>query len=53
MKLATFAWSWTVEVPGDFDENDNDQFNEFSDEAFKHITQRDCELTDLQNKDAD
>ncbi len=57
MKFATFAWSWTVEVPDDFTEDINlfkqDEYERFTKaryEAFLNVQERDGDLTDLQDK---
>ena len=37
MKLATFAWSWTVQVPDDFDEEKLEDFNKARHEAYLNV----------------
>lgn len=45
MKLATFIWSWTVEVPDDFDEDGVKK------QVFESLHYQDGELTDLKDKE--
>ncbi len=47
MKLATFAWSWTVSVPDDFNEEDNTHFSNARHSAFLNVQERDGEITDI------
>ncbi len=52
MKLATFTWSITIEVPDDFDDKyENDKFREARNSAYLNIQKGDGELTDLQDRD--
>lgn len=52
-KHATFAWSWTVEVPDDFDEMDNVLYGRAVDDAWNNIKKDDAVLTDLEDEDDD
>ncbi len=51
MKLATFTWSYTIEVPDDFNEENNDQFVEAFQNAWNNVQKSDGELTDLRDRD--
>ena len=50
-KLATFAWSWTVEVPDDWDEMDSTLYGNAIDAAWDGIQKNDGILTDLQDEE--
>ena len=50
-KLATFVWSWTVEVPDEWDEMDAVLYGRAVDDAWDGISKNDAILTDLRDGD--
>jgi hypothetical protein len=50
MKLATFTWSWTVQVPDNFNEEDMTACDQALNEAWEGLRKQDGELTDLQDR---
>jgi hypothetical protein len=50
-KYATFAWSWTVEVPDEFDEMDSVLYGVAIDDAWNNVQKADGVLTDLEDDD--